>query len=449
MSNLSRRKFIVTAGAAAAGTFVIHGCTSSNTTTESAATSAPSPTGDLGSTKAPNTAVDTPEVTTAKLGFIALTDAAPLIIAKEKGYFDKYGMTGVEVVKQASWPVTRDNLELGSGGGGIDGAHILSPMPYLMALGKATKSKQPLPMYILARLNTNGQAISVAETYKDLKIGTDSAPLKEAFAKMKAGGKENKVAVTFPGGTHDLWMRYWLAAGGIDPNKDVSVNPVPPPQMVANMKTGNMEAFCVGEPWNAQLVNQKLGYTALVTGELWKDHPEKALGMRGDWVDKNPKAAQAILMAVIEAQQWCDKDENKEEMCKIISANKWLKVPTKDILARMQGTIDYGNGTVKEKFPEAMKFWKDNASYPYKSHDIWFVTEDIRWGYLPTDTDVKKIVDQVNRSDLWKAAAQALGVPEAEIPTSDSRGIETFFDGVKFDPEKPEEYLKSLKIKAA
>jgi nitrate/nitrite transport system substrate-binding protein len=115
----------------------------------------------------------------------------------------------------------------------------------------------------------------------------------------------------------------------------------------------------------------------------------------------------------------------------------------------MQGTIDYGTGVVKEKFPEAMKFWKDNASYPYKSHDIWFVTENIRWGYLPADTDTKKIVDQVNRSDIWKEAAKALGVTEAEIPTSDSRGVETFFDGVKFDPEKPEEYLKSLKIKAA
>jgi nitrate/nitrite transport system substrate-binding protein len=449
MSNLSRRKFIFTAGAAAAGTIVIHGCTSSNTTTNTNATTS-STAGDTGN-NVPANAAEKPdvEVTTAKLGFIALTDSAPIIIAKEKGLFDKYGMTGVEVVKQASWPVTRDNLELGSDGGGIDGAHILSPMPYLMALGKATKSKQPLPMYILARLNTNGQAISVAEGYKELKVGSDSTALKESFSKAKANGKEVKVAVTFPGGTHDLWMRYWLAAGGIDPNKDVSVTPVPPPQMVANMKTGNMEAFCVGEPWNAQLVNQKAGYTALVTGELWKDHPEKALAMRGDWVDKNPKAAKAIVMAVIEAQQWCDKDENKEEMCKIISANKWLKVPPKDILARMQGTIDYGNGVVKEKFPESMKFWTDNASYPYKSHDTWFVTENIRWGYLPADTDTKKIVDQVNRSDIWKEAAKALGVAEAEIPTTDSRGVETFFDGVKFDPEKPEEYLKSLKIKTA
>jgi nitrate/nitrite transport system substrate-binding protein len=442
MSKLSRRKFVLTAGAAAAGTLAIHGCSSANkqasTTPDGASTAT-----------AAGGAAETPETTSAKLGFIALTDSAPLIVAKEKGLFDKYGMTGVEVVKQASWPVVRDNLELGSGGGGIDGAHILSPMPYMMTLGTITKTKQPVPMYILARLNTNGQAISISDTYKDLKIGLDSSPLKQSFAQNKGSGEGMKVAITFPGGTHDLWMRYWLAAGGIDPNKDVSVIPVPPPQMVANMKSGTMQAFCVGEPWNAQLVNQKVGYTALVTGQLWKDHPEKAFTMRADWVDKNPKAAKALLMAVMEAQQWCDKPENKEEMCKIIGASKWIKVPVKDIVGRSSGKIDFGTGEVKENFPEAMKFWANNASYPYKSHDLWFLTEDIRWGYIPASTNTKQLVDKVNREDLWKAAAKALGVPAAQIPTSTSRGVETFFDGVKFDPAKPEAYLASLKIKKA
>jgi nitrate/nitrite transport system substrate-binding protein len=442
MSNLSRRKFIVTAGATALGTAVLHGCTGTQTnntnTTANTPNTGAAPSGDG------------PEVTTAKLGFIALTDSAPLIIAKEKGIFDKYGMTGVEVLKQASWPVTRDNIELGSGGGGIDGAHILTPMPYHMTLGTITKTKQPVPMYLLARLNTNGQAISVANTYKDLKIGLDAKALKGAIAKAKAGGKtEMKMAITFPGGNHDMWLRYWLAANGVDPNKDISVIPVPPPQMVANMKVGNMEAFCVGEPWNAQLVNQKAGYTALVTGQFWKDHPEKAFTMRKDWVDQNPKAAKALLQAVLEAQQWCDKPENVQEMCEIVSQDKWFKVPVEDIIGRASGKIDFGTGEVIENFPYSMKFWRDNASYPYKSHDLWFLTENIRWGYIPADTDTKKLVDEVNREDLWKEAAQAIGVPAAEIPTSTSRGVETFFDGTKFDPENPQAYLKSLKIKKA
>jgi nitrate/nitrite transport system substrate-binding protein len=257
-----------------------------------------------------------------------------------------------------------------------------------------------------------------------------------------------KVAMTFPGGTHDLWMRYWLAAGGIEPNQDLVLEPVPPPQMVANMKVGTVDAFCVGEPWNAQLVSQNLGYTALVTGELWKNHPEKAFTMRKDWVDKNPNAAQALLMAIMEAQQWCDKPENKEEMCKICSGRKYFNVAVGDILERAKGNIDYGDGRKVSDSPLRMKFWTDNASYPYKSHDLWFLTENIRWGYLPKETKIKEIVDKVNKEDLWKKAAKALGVPESEIPTSSSRGVETFFDGVKFDPEKPEEYLQGLKIKS-
>ena len=186
----------------------------------------------------------------------------------------------------------------------------------------------------------------------------------------------------------------------------------------------------------------------MITGELWKDHPEKAFSMRKDWVDKNPKAAKAILMAILEAQQWCEKAENKEEMAKIISGRQYLKVPPEDILGRLQGKVDFGDGRTIDNPDLAMKFWANNASYPYKSHDLWFLTEDIRWGYIPAKTDTKKIIDEVNREDLWKEAAQALGVPAAEIPTSTSRGVETFFDGVKFDPENPQAYLDGLKIKA-
>src|SRR3979409_631027 len=198
-----------------------------------------------------------PEVTTAKLGFIALTDASPLFAAKEKGIFAKYGMPDVEVQKQASWGTTRDNLVLGSEGNGIDGAHILSPMPYLISSGKVTQNNQPTPMYILARLNLNGQCISVAKEYSDLKVGVDTtpchmlarlnlngqcmsvakeysdlkvgvdtAPFKVVLDKKKASGKSIKAAMTFPGGTHDLWIRYWLAAGGLAPPQENKKNVV-------------------------------------------------------------------------------------------------------------------------------------------------------------------------------------------------------------------------------
>jgi nitrate/nitrite transport system substrate-binding protein len=390
-----------------------------------------------------------PEVTKAILGYIALTDASALVIAKEKGLFAKHGVPDVEVAKQASWGATRDNVVLGSENNGIDGAHILSPMPYLISTGKVTQNNVPTPMYLLLRLNLDAQAISVANEFKDLKVGTDASPLKAAWDAKKAAGKEVKVAMTFPGGTHDLWMRYWLAAGGIDPDKDISLITVPPPQMVANMKVGNMDAFCVGEPWPNQLVNQDIGYTACTTGEVWFKHPEKALGMRAAWVDKYPKATQAILMAVMEAQQWCEKMENKEELATIVGKRQWFNVPVPDILGRLKGEINYGNGRVETGTKQYMKFWSEHASYPFKSHDQWFVTEDIRWGKFEPATDVKALVDKVNREDLWREAAKALSVPASDIPASPSRGKETFFDGKVFDPTDHMAYLKSLSIKRA
>ena len=389
-----------------------------------------------------------PEVTGAKLGFIALTDSAALIVAKEKGLFAKHGVPDVEVLKQASWGATRDNIVLGGAANGIDGAHILTPLPYLISAGKVTQNNQPLPLSIVARLNLDSQAISVSQEYKDVGVGLDSSPLKEVFAKRKAAGKEVTVAMTFPGGTHDMWLRYWLAAGGIDPDTEVSTITVPPPQMVANMKVGNMDAFCVGEPWNEQLVNQGIGFTAATTGELWKGHPEKALALRNDFIEANPIATRAILMAVMEAAQWADDFANKEELAAILAKRSWFNIPPADIAGRLKGDINYGNGRVATATGLEMKFWKDHASYPFKSHDAWFLTENIRLGYFPGGSDIKALVDQVNREDLWRDAAKTLGVAEADIPTSTSRGPETFFDGKVFDPENPGAYLDSLAIKA-
>jgi nitrate/nitrite transport system substrate-binding protein len=388
-----------------------------------------------------------PEVKKAILGYIALIDASALVIAKEKGFFAKHGMPDVDVSKQASWGATRDNLVLGSENNGIDGAHILSPMPYLISTGKVTQNNVPTPMYLLARLNLDAQAISVANEYKDLGITTNASALKAAFDKKKAAGKEVKVAMTFPGGTHDLWIRYWLAAAGIDPDKDISTIVVPPPQMVANMKVGNMDAFCVGEPWNEQLVNQNIGFTACTTGEIWAKHPEKALGMRAAWVDKHPNATRALLMAVMEAQQWCEKMENKEELATIVGRRQWFNVPVPDIIGRLRGDINYGHGRVEKGTKQYMKFWSEHASYPFKSHDAWFVTEDIRWGKFEPSTDINGLVNKVNREDLWREAAKSLSVAAADIPATASRGKETFFDGKVFDPADPAGYLKSLSIK--
>jgi nitrate/nitrite transport system substrate-binding protein len=296
-------------------------------------------------------------------------------------------------------------------------------------------------MAILARLNTNGQGISGAGMNAALGIRLDAEKLKGALT------KESKVAVTFPGGTHDLWMRYWLAAAGINPETDLKTIMVPPPEMVANLKRGAMEAFCVGEPWNAQLVNQRAGFTAATTGELWKNHPEKALAVRADWVERHPRAAVSLTAAVIEAQHWCDEAANKEELCSIVSRDAWFGVPVADILPRLRGEVDYGDGRKASNPDTAMKFWRDHASYPFRSHDLWFLTENVRWGMLPQNADLKAMVEQVNREKVWRAAAERAGVKETETPQGTSRGTETFFDGKKFDPENPAAYLASQPIK--
>ena len=388
------------------------------------------------------------ETRAAKLGFIALTDAAPLFVADEKGFFKKHGMTDVEVLKQSSWGTTRDNLVLGSKNNGIDGAHILTPMPYLISTGAMTANNVPTPMYILARLNLGGQCISVANEYLDMKIGLDTQEFKKALlAKRVKTGKAVNAAMTFPGGTHDLWIRYWMAAGGVDPNRDISTIVVPPAQMVANMKVGSMDAFCVCEPWNRQLINQKIGYTALTTSEMWQNHPEKSFAMRAEYVDANPNATKALLKAVMEAQMWCEDPKNRAEVAEICSRRRWINAPLADIIDRMKGDFDYGTGRVVANSPHQMRYWNDHASYPFQSHDLWFITENIRWGYLPSGLDANSWISKVNREDFWKIAARELGVAGKDIPTSTSRGIEKFFDGKVFDPAKPKAYLDSLAIK--
>ena len=379
-----------------------------------------------------------PEVKGVKLGYIALTDAAPLIVAQERGYFAKHGMPEVDVAKQASWGGTRDNLVLGGDRGGIDGAHLLTPMAYLIHSGRVVQNGVPVPMAILLRLNVNGQAISVASSLKGATI--DSRPLKSQFAAKT----DSKVAMTFRGGTHDLWLRYWLAAGGIDPEREVQTIVVPPPQMVANIKVGTMDALCVGEPWNDQLVHQKLGYTACITGEIWRDHPEKSLVMRADWVAKNPRAAQALTAAVIEAQIWADDLANKAELATLLGKRAWFNVPPADILPRSLGEIDYGDGRIVTESPLRMKFWANYASYPFQSHDLWFLTENQRWGILPADLNTGALIKAVNREDVWRGAASALGVA---APDGMSRGVETLFDGVTFDPADPAAYLAKLTIR--
>ncbi|RCJ30604.1 bicarbonate-binding protein [Nostoc minutum NIES-26] len=433
MTKFSRRKFLVTTSAAALLTQTItHRPTSGSTFTQ------------LSSGVYAGES-DTPEVQKVTLGFVPVTSCSPLIIAKAKGFFAKYGMPDVQVKKQPSWAVQRDKLMLGSSDGGLDGAHLLFNMAYLIATGEISYRRK-IPMYILARLNVNGQGVSLAKAYKELNVGLDSSALKSIFEQKTRVGETVRCAVPFPRCTGDFFMRWWLAYGGIDPSRDLSLVTMPPPQMVANMRAGSMDAFSCVDPWHQRLIKKGFGYSTVTTGELWNNHPEKALVMRGDWVDKHPKAAKAMLAAVLEAQMWCDRPENKEEMVSILSQRQWMGVKSDLLRDRLLGKFDYGNGRVVENSPHAIKFWRDSASYPYKSHDLWFLIEDMRWGYRSPEFETKPLIEAVNREDLWREAAKLIGQEKA-IPPSTSRGVEKFFNGLEFDPQNPQAYLNAPTIR--
>ncbi len=451
-SGLTRRRFLVTAGVSAAASVALKGCMGNP----------PEPTSNTGTSASPNapaaspvTAADAPEVTTIKLGYIPIVESAPLIIAKEKGFFDKYGMTGVEVSKQANWASARDNVTIGSAGGGIDGGQWQMPMPHLISEGVITNGKK-VPMYVLAQLVTQGNGIAVSGIHDGKGLKLDLSGAADYIKNFQStNGRKFKAAHTFPHVNQDFWIRYWFAAGGVNPGTDIDLLAVPSAETVQGMRNGTMDAFSTGDPWPYRIVADKIGFMAALTEEIWPFHPEEYLAVRADWVDANPKATKALLKAVMEAQQWCDKPENRAELVQIVSARNYFNVPVAILTPPYEGKYTMGDGKAAiNDFNAGPLYWKDprgTVSYPYKSHDLWFLTESVRWGFPLGDMKdfdaIQKVIDKVNREDLWREAATEAGF--SDIPTETSRGVETFFDGIKFDPKNPQGYLDSQKIKKA
>jgi bicarbonate transport system substrate-binding protein len=443
-TTLSRRKFLVTASATAATSILLKGC-AGNPPEDKPAGVASAPTVAAGSGVKPG---EEPEVKTAKLGYIPIVEAAPLIIASVKGFFAKYGMPDVKVDKQANWGAARDNAKIGSAGGGIDGGQWQMPMPYLMTAGIITDGAK-IPMYVLCQLNTQGNGIAIANKHKGKNLGLKVDP--KFFADMKAGGTRFKAAYTFPKANQELWIRYWLGASGVDPDSEVELLTVPASQTVADMKRGAMDAFSTGDPWPNRIVAEDIGFVAALTSEMWAAHPEEYFAVRQDWADKHPKATKALLKAIMEAQQWCDNFDNRKELATILAQREYFGVPEAVLEAPLMGKYNLGERTIDDT-QQAVLYWKDkkgSVSYPYQSHDLWFLTESHRWKFLDKAQydEAKASIAKVNREDLWKQCAQEIGVAASDIPTDKSRGVEEFFDGIKFDPANPEAYLSSLKIK--
>ncbi|WP_438917855.1 ABC transporter substrate-binding protein [Kosakonia cowanii] len=376
---------------------------------------------------------DAPEKKTLRVGFIPLTDCAPVVMAAVKKFDEKYGITIIPS-KESSWASVRDKLLSGE----LDAAHVLYGMVYGLQLGVAGPQRD---MAVLMTLNNNGQAITLSNQLKAAGV-TDGASLKKVIAASPQG--TYTFAQTFPSGTHAMWLYYWLANAGIDPFADVRNVVVPPPQMVVNMKIGNMSGFCVGEPWNQRTILDGIGFTAATSQQIWPDHPEKVLGTTSAWASANGNAARALTAAVLEASRWIDaSDENRRETAKTIAARAYINTAVETIEGRMLGHYEDGLGKTWQD-AHAMRFFNDGAvSYPWLSDGIWFLTQQKRWGLLKSDPDYLAVARQINRSELYKQAATAVG--GISVPTSQMRSS-TLIDGKVWDGSDPAAYANSFAI---
>lgn len=376
---------------------------------------------------------DSPETKQVRFGIIALTDCSPIVMAHELGYFKKFGVDSI-VSKEASWAVIRDKLTLGEN----HGTHMLIGMPFASTMGLLGSPVKP--MVIPWMLNRNGQAITLKSDLKQHGVKLSSAPLKPLAAKAKASGTPMTFAMTFPPGTHAMWTRYWLAAGGIHPDKDISLITIPPAQMIANMKVGKMDGFCVGEPWNFRAIKDNIGYTAVTTQQMWKDHPEKVCAFTEEFATRNPRTVKAILKALHLASAWGDKMENRPKLAEVVSRPTYINCPQDIILARLQGKYEYGDGRV-EQDPNYMIFNDRDCNYPQKTFGMWWLSQFRRWGMVKDVPNYEAITSKVMRPDLYLQAMKELGVTPK---VADMQPVK-LFDGV-FDPKQPEKYAKSFPV---
>ncbi|MNQ06572.1 Nitrate transport protein NrtA precursor [compost metagenome] len=371
-----------------------------------------------------------------RLGFIPLTDCSPIVMAKELGLFKKYGVE-VVVTKESSWANVRDKILTGE----LDGAHCLYSMPFSVYTGVGGKAGSE--MKIAMMLSVNGQAITLSKDFCG-KVGFKQmnkvTPV--VAAKLKAE-KEVTFAMTFPGGTHDLWLRNWMSLAGLN-QKAVKIITIPPPQMVANMKVGNMDGFCVGEPWGGVAVKQGVGFTQVASQDIWKDHPEKALVVNKDFSAKRKADLVKVMKAVMEACKWLDVPANRKKAAAIIGKAPYVNAPADVIEARLMGDYNLGCNLGVEVYDnDYMLFHKGGmVNFPRKSHAIWAMAQFVRFGYLKEAPNYAAIADKLILDDLYKEVAASMKI---KVPNDDMKPFALTMDKTVFDPANPAAYLKVVK----
>lgn len=400
------------------------------------------------------------------LGFIPLTDCAPLVVAKEKGYFEKYGLN-VTLSKETSWANIRDKVAIGI----LDGAQMLAGMPLAMSLGIGPMAK---PMVTALSMDLNGNAITVSSALYDRMVAADpramserpltARALKTVIELDKKAGKEPLTfAMVFPFASHNYELRYWMAAAGIDPDRDVRLVVVPPPQMVGNLEKGSIDGYCVGEPWNAVAVQSGIGRTLITKYEIWNNSPEKVFGVTEEWAEQNPNTHQAVLMALLEASRWIDESDNRAEVAALIAQSRYVNAPEHIVRMSMMGSFQYAGTEMPRALPDFNVFHRYAANFPWRSHAMWLLTQMLRWGQVDRAINIKAVADSVYRPELYRHAAEQLGITTPHIAYkteghhdcewvlqegSDqiNMGADRFLDGKLFDPSTAVDYLGSFTI---
>ena len=411
--------------------------------------------------------IEKPQLT---FGFIKLTDMAPLAIAKEKGFFEEEGLF-VSVEAQSNWKNVLDRVIDGQ----LDGSHMLAGQPIAAGAGFGRQAELVTPF----SMDLNGNGITVSnDVWSKMKpnvpADSDGKPihpikadaLKPVITSYKNEGKPFKMGMVFPVSTHNYELRYWLAAAGIHPgmytadnvqgqiDAEVLLSVTPPPPMPATLESGTIYGYCVGEPWNQQAVFKGIGVPVTTNYDIWKNNPEKVFVMTKQFVEQNPNTAIAVTKALIRAGKWLDEPSNRAEAVEILSMSQYVGAPKEVLANSMTGTFEFEKGD-KREMPDFNVFYKYNATYPFYSDGIWFLTQMRRWGQIPESKSsdwYASTIKDIYRPDIWKKAADLLvaegQIPAADVPDTDGYKAVTsdFIDGTSYDAKDPIGYINSFSI---
>ncbi|BAY32187.1 nitrate transport ATP-binding subunits C and D [Nostoc carneum NIES-2107] len=368
-----------------------------------------------------------------EIGFMPLTDAAPLIVAQEKGFFAKYGLENITLRRASSWQEIAKGVVTGK----LDAAQMVAGMPLALTLGAG--NQKPIPVINALNLSRNANAITLSKRLYNQGVRN--------LASLKAAINQNPdqimtLGVVHPTSMQNLVLRYWLAAGGIDPDKDVSLAVIPPTEMVSQLKAGNIDGYCAGEPWNYLAVEQDLGFVAATALEIWSGQPKKVLGVREEWAQKHPQTYLALIKALLEACQYCDDIRNRQEILELLSRSEYLNIDPAYIRPGFIDPYDRGDGKAPQELTGYNQFYLHQTNYPNRTELLWMVTQMARWGLIPFPKNWVEVIERVCRTDIFGTAARDLGL--LDIGEDDPIHL---FDGKVFNSSEPIEYLKGLEIK--